>query len=177
MQRTPQRLHTNRTPRGADPADWDRQLIEEQLALYSRSAREPDPLGKLALFSAGARTQGKLGTLTLECSWLANIKEQEFTKVTLMGTQAGAEWPELTIHGELAGSTTDIKLSYPDDRVGGHQKEIAAFARGLVDGSFSEGQIAALAMAILVARKTQSAAAGMLTGTAVVTVLAWLVQL
>lgn len=68
MQRTPQHLHTSRTPRGADPADWDRQLIEEQLALYSRSAREPDPLGKLALFSAGARTQGKLGTLTVECS-------------------------------------------------------------------------------------------------------------
>ena len=65
MQQPPQ---GKTTPRSADPGDWDRQLIEDQLAHYSRQAREPDPLGKLALFSAGARTQGRFGTLILECS-------------------------------------------------------------------------------------------------------------
>lgn len=68
MQRTPPRLQTNGAQRSADPADWDRQLIEEQLAHYSKVSREPDPLGKLALFSAGTRTGGRLGTLILECS-------------------------------------------------------------------------------------------------------------
>jgi hypothetical protein len=53
---------------GKNAADWDRNLIEEQLAEYSRSQREPDPLGKRALFSVGARATGPLGTLTLECS-------------------------------------------------------------------------------------------------------------
>ena len=65
MQQPPQGKTTQRS---ADTGDWDRQLIEDQLAHYSRQAREPDPLGKLALFSAGARTQGRFGTLILECS-------------------------------------------------------------------------------------------------------------
>src|SRR2546426_609783 len=66
MQRTPQSNQERQL--GPDPTEWDRLLIEEQLAHYSRQAREPDPLGKLALFSAGARTQGRFGTLILECS-------------------------------------------------------------------------------------------------------------
>jgi len=73
-------------------------------------------------------------TLSLECSWLANIKEDEYMKITLMGTDAGAEWPELTVHGEEAGSVTDIKLRYPTDNVGGHQKEIAAFTDAVLTG-------------------------------------------
>ena len=72
--------------------------------------------------------------LTLECSWLANIKEPEFTKITLMGTNAGAEWPEPAIYGETAGSTTDIQLKYSDDKIGGHQKEIAAYADAILTG-------------------------------------------
>lgn len=51
-----------------DNHDWDRQLIEEQLAEHLRQSREPDPLGKRALFSAGAARQGPFGTLALECS-------------------------------------------------------------------------------------------------------------
>jgi hypothetical protein len=53
-----------------DPADWDRTLIEQQLAEHQRSVREPDPFGKSALFSASAPRAGggRLGTLTLECS-------------------------------------------------------------------------------------------------------------
>ena len=54
--------------------------------------------------------------------------------ITLMGTKAGAEWPELTIHGEKAGSVSDTKLSFADDNVGGHQKEIAAFADAILTG-------------------------------------------
>lgn len=79
-------------------------------------------------FAAGFVRFANGAALTLECSWLANIKEPEYTKITLIGTEAGAEWPELTVHGESAGSITDTTLRYVDDKVGGHQKEIAAFA-------------------------------------------------
>jgi hypothetical protein len=48
--------------------DWDRQLIDEQLADHLRRSREPDPLGKRALFSAGSVRPGPFGTLALECS-------------------------------------------------------------------------------------------------------------
>jgi hypothetical protein len=51
-----------------DPADWDRALIEEQLAEHQRRAREPDPMGKAALFSISSPRPGPLGTLALECS-------------------------------------------------------------------------------------------------------------
>jgi len=48
--------------------DWDRELIDEQLAAHLRQSREPDPLGKRALFSSSAVRQGPLGQLALECS-------------------------------------------------------------------------------------------------------------
>lgn len=51
-----------------DPADWDRALIEEQLAEHQRRAREPDPFGRRALFSVSSPRPGPLGTLVLECS-------------------------------------------------------------------------------------------------------------
>ena len=54
--------------RSRDPADWDRVLIEEQLAEHQRRAREPDPLGRRALFSVSSPRAGPLGTLALECS-------------------------------------------------------------------------------------------------------------
>ena len=45
--------------------DWDKQLIDEQLAEHLRQSREPDPLGKRALFSVGSVRPGPLGTLAL----------------------------------------------------------------------------------------------------------------
>ena len=85
-------------------------------------------------FAAGFVRFKNGAALSLECSWLANIREQEYQKITLLGTQAGAEWPELTLHGETAGSTTDTTLAYAEDRLGGHAKEIAAFADAVLNG-------------------------------------------
>lgn len=48
--------------------EWDRELIEAQLADHARKAREPDPMGKRALFSAGGPNRGSFGTVVLECS-------------------------------------------------------------------------------------------------------------
>ncbi len=84
-------------------------------------------------FAAGFIRFKNGAAMTLECSWLLNIKEKETTKITLMGTEAGAEWPELTIHGESAGSLTDVQLQFPDDHIGGHQKEIAAYTDAILN--------------------------------------------
>jgi predicted dehydrogenase len=86
-------------------------------------------------FAAGFIRFKNGAALSLECSWLANIKEPETTSITLMGTDAGCQWPDLEIFGEEAGSTTDIKLQFSDDKVGGHQKEIAAFSQAILAGA------------------------------------------
>lgn len=85
-------------------------------------------------FAAGFVRFKNGAALSLECSWLANIKEPEYQKITLMGTDAGAEWPEMTVHGETAGSTTDVSLKFSDNGVGGHQQEIAHFAEAVLEG-------------------------------------------
>jgi predicted dehydrogenase len=112
---TPQKLAKRTDIRGWW-GEWDREKITVE-----------DFAAGFVRFKNGA-------ALSLECSWLANIKEPEYQKITLLGTKAGAEWPELTVHGETAGSTTDIRLAYLDDNVGGHAKEIAAFADAILTG-------------------------------------------
>lgn len=83
-------------------------------------------------FAAGFVRFKDGAALSLECSWLANIKEPETTSITLMGTDAGAQWPDLEIYGETAGSTTDVKLQFQDNKVGGHAQEIAAYAEAIL---------------------------------------------
>jgi len=85
-------------------------------------------------FAAGFVRFKNGAALSLEVSWLANMRETDVTKITLFGTEAGAEWPDLGIFSEKAGSTTDTKLRFSDDGVGGHQKEIAAFADAILTG-------------------------------------------
>ncbi len=85
-------------------------------------------------FAAGM-VRFKDGTaLSLECSWLLNIKEPEYQRIVLCGTEAGADWPALTIHGETAGSVTDAQLKFPDDRADGHHVELEAFLDAILDG-------------------------------------------
>lgn len=110
----PQKLAKRKDIRGWW-GDWDREKISVE-----------DFAAGFIRFKNGA-------ALTLEVSWLLNQKEKEIVKLSLMGTEAGAEWPELTIHGESAGSLTDTKLEFPDDHIGGHQKEIAAFTDAILN--------------------------------------------
>jgi predicted dehydrogenase len=77
-------------------------------------------------FAAGFVRFKNGAALSLECSFLANIKESEAYKILLLGTNAGCEWPELTVHGETAGSVTDTKLWFQDDGRPGHWQEIEA---------------------------------------------------
>ena len=70
--------------------------------------------------------------LTLECSWLLNIKESELLRIQLCGTEAGAEWPALTVYGEKAGCITDTQLAFPDDKAQPHHTELAAFSEAIL---------------------------------------------
>lgn len=72
--------------------------------------------------------------LSLECSWLLNIKEKEYQRIVLCGTEAGAEWPAMTVHSEKAGCLIDEQLAFQDDRADGHHTEILAFARAVLKG-------------------------------------------
>ena len=85
-------------------------------------------------FAAGFVRFDNGAALSLECSWLLNIKEREYQRITLCGTEAGAEWPALTVYGETAGSLTDTQLAFPDDRVDGHHTELFEFARAVLKG-------------------------------------------
>jgi predicted dehydrogenase len=85
-------------------------------------------------FAAGFVRFKNGAALTLECSWLANQKDPEFTRISLVGTEAGADWPEMMVYSEDAGSTTDTLLQFPDDKVPGHHKEIAVFADAILTG-------------------------------------------
>jgi predicted dehydrogenase len=78
-------------------------------------------------FAAGFVRFRNGAVLSLEVSWLLNIREPEYQKIWLMGTKAGAEWPALTIFGEKAGCITDSQLAFPNDRADGHHTELAAF--------------------------------------------------
>jgi predicted dehydrogenase len=85
-------------------------------------------------FAAGFVRFADGQALSLECSWLLNIKEREYQRITLCGTEAGAEWPALTVHGETAGCLTDSQLAFRDDRADGHHTELVAFARAILKG-------------------------------------------
>ncbi len=112
---TPQKLAKRTDIRGWW-GEWDRDMIDTE-----------DFAAGFIRFKNGA-------ALTLECSWLANMREKELTKITLMGTEAGAEWPDMNVFGESNGSLTDTTLSFVDDGIGGHQKEIAAFSDAILTG-------------------------------------------
>jgi predicted dehydrogenase len=78
-------------------------------------------------FAAGFVRFKNGAALSLEVSWLLNIREPEYQKIWLMGTEAGAEWPALTVFGEKAGCITDTQLAFPNDRADGHHVELQAF--------------------------------------------------
>ena len=84
-------------------------------------------------FAAGFVRFSNGAALSLECSWLANIREPEVTKITLIGTESGAEWPDLMVFSEKAGNLTDTKLAFVDNGLGGHAQEIAAFADAVLN--------------------------------------------
>ena len=71
--------------------------------------------------------------LTLECSFLLNMKERERFTAQFFGTDAGASFPEMEIYGERDRVLYDEKIAYAPE-LSGHVEEIKSFVRSIVDG-------------------------------------------
>ena len=70
--------------------------------------------------------------LTLECSFLLNMKEHERFATSLFGTEAGANYPELEVHGETNRVLYDQKVSYVP-QMSGHVEEIKSFVDSVIN--------------------------------------------
>jgi predicted dehydrogenase len=70
--------------------------------------------------------------LTMECSFLLNMKERERFATHLFGTEAGATYPELEVYGETNRVIYDNKVSYVPE-MQGHTEEIKSFVNSVVN--------------------------------------------
>ena len=81
----------------------------------------------LVRFSNGAM-------LTLETSWLANMKEKERMAIQLFGTEGGAFYPENEIYTEKNRVLIDAHIERPDQKAVPHHLEIRAFTEAILTG-------------------------------------------
>ena len=72
--------------------------------------------------------------LTLETSWLANMKERERMAIQLYGTEGGAVYPENELYTEKCRVLIDSQLERPDQKVPPHQAEVHAFVEAILAG-------------------------------------------
>lgn len=71
--------------------------------------------------------------LSLESSWLLNMKEREIFSAHIFGTKAGVQYPSTEFYTEARGTLIDGQLVYMPQE-SGHQNEIAAFHEAVVNG-------------------------------------------
>ena len=72
--------------------------------------------------------------LTLETSWLANMKEKERMAIQLYGTEGGAVYPENEIYTEKSRVLIDASVERPDQKAIPHHLEIRAFTQAVLEG-------------------------------------------
>ncbi len=70
--------------------------------------------------------------LTLECSFLLNMKDRERFATHLFGTEAGACYPELEVYGERNRVIYDQKVAHIPE-MQGHTEEIKSFVDSVVN--------------------------------------------
>jgi predicted dehydrogenase len=74
------------------------------------------------------------GLLSLEVSWLGFQPEQDFHRLQLFGTRAGALWPDGRLFGETDGKPWDVQLAeIHGDKP--HREAIRQFARAIVENT------------------------------------------
>ena len=66
--------------------------------------------------------------LSLEVSWLAPQKEDEFWRLQLFGKQGGVSWPDCTISGETDRTPWDVSLPHVPNMPKSHHLVIQHFA-------------------------------------------------
>lgn len=77
-------------------------------------------------FAAGQVRFDNGSLLSLEMSWLALQRENEFWRLQLFGDQAGADWPAGVVSGEADGQPWDVVLPPPNGPKG-HRAAIHHF--------------------------------------------------
>jgi predicted dehydrogenase len=70
--------------------------------------------------------------LSLECSFLLNMKERERFATHLFGTEAGACYPELEVYGERNRVLYDQKVAHVPE-LQGHTEEIKSFVSSVLN--------------------------------------------
>ncbi len=74
--------------------------------------------------------------LSLEASWLLNMKPSELRGIWLHGTAGGATWPDLEIAHALDQSLVDSRIITPTAD-NGHKNQLSAFADAIITGGSS----------------------------------------
>jgi predicted dehydrogenase len=72
-------------------------------------------------------------TMTLEAAWLGHQEEGEDFSFQIFGRQAGVQWPSARFSTVQNGVFLQGSLTHPQEGQGGHEREIAAFARCVTD--------------------------------------------
>lgn len=67
-------------------------------------------------------------TLTLECSFMLNMKAHTENRISLFGTEAGAVWPDMEYFEHTANGYVDTKIATRPSTQQPHFEEIAQFA-------------------------------------------------
>ena len=85
-------------------------------------------------FAAGMVRFADGAMLSLECSWMANIKPRGYQSIDLLGTKAGAKWPECEIYDHTDRDYMDTKIDVRDRGEEAHHAEVRHFAEAIMGG-------------------------------------------
>ncbi|MCL2701080.1 MAG: Gfo/Idh/MocA family oxidoreductase [Phycisphaerae bacterium] len=86
-------------------------------------------------FAAGMIRFKNGAALSLECSFMLNMKPKGEFRVDLFGTEAGASWPECEVYDHTASDYVDTKISVRPSKAAPHHEEIRAFAQAVLTDS------------------------------------------
>ena len=88
-------------------------------------------------FAAGMIRFKNGAVLSLECSFMLNMKNKEEVRVDLFGTKAGASWPECEVFAHTDRDYVDMKINLNSRlaKAPPHWEEIRAFARAVIDNT------------------------------------------
>ena len=84
-------------------------------------------------FAAGMVRFANGAVLSLECSFMLNMKLKNDVRLDLFGTDAGATWPSCEYFDHTSSDYVDVKIDVRDTKCFPHGEEIVAFANSVVN--------------------------------------------
>ncbi|MFW6133876.1 MAG: Gfo/Idh/MocA family protein, partial [Planctomycetota bacterium] len=83
-------------------------------------------------FAAGFVRFADGSALSLECSFMVNMKPRNENRIDLYGTKRGAKWPDCEVYDHNAGDYVDTKVDVRSTGTRAHHEEIRAFAEAVM---------------------------------------------